>query len=848
VTKFISLALASVSIAVMASAAAAQNAPATSGAPAAAPAEDATLGEIVVTARRKSESLQNVPQSVAAVTADTLQKLNITQFTDVQTVVPGLSLSNSTNGYTASASMRGITFDVNTAAPLGTVATYINDAPVQTTFLFNSQFDIGQVEVLRGPQGTTRGVSTPSGAITATTHRPDLSEMGGYANVTATDQQGRNAQGALNIPIINDVLAVRLAGVIDQNDAGGVRSIHSSVRPSAKTMAERMSIAFEPSDRFNANLMYQHLENRFQTFDQVSGLGAADPSFPAKFAPTYAAINPPLSPFDRASVEDGVSDARTHQDVVIANVDSRIFGQHLSYVGSYQHTKTHARNLGLTNNADVGNIVPGLDFFNYEDVGQEQTTHELRLASETAPGRFFDYTVGAYYSWSRAFGAVRSPTPLTQGAFGSPALGVNPAAFDPNYVLFHSVYDTGGANQETSLFGNVTLHLDDKTELSGGIRHIWSIVSKDPVFNAAPGLAALPSSRLGLPAGVPCSAAGFGSTYPGFCDVPLPLSIARLAPSTPMLSRSSDTPNIYNVSLSHHFTRDLLAYVNTGTSFRSAFYSPGLQGPILTSPDPALQALSSHPAERSRSYELGVKSTFLDGKARLNADIYRQRFSNFTMFVPNINYSTGTTVSNFAFTQPVDTLVQGFEIDAAYQVTREWNVGLLASYADSKVEGGQVVCNTFNAAGQPTFNHGLISFCPGGSASRLPYWNATLTSEYDHPVADNMDGFIRGLFSYYPENKNRMEPDFTVPAYGLLNLFAGVRSSDGAWEVSFFAKNALKNDTVLDKSPTAANLNGLLIPQLGYAGALPATSGYYATQVTPRREVGVNVRYAFGSR
>jgi iron complex outermembrane receptor protein len=857
-TRLITLALASASIAAMASAAAAQNVATTPAAPAAAPAEEATLGEIVVTARRRSESLQNVPQSVAAVTADTLQKLNITQFTDIQTVVPGLSLSNSTNGYTASASMRGVTFDVNTAAPLGTVAMYMNDAPVQTSLLFNSQFDIGQVEVLRGPQGTTRGVSAPSGAMTATTHRPNLSESGGYANVTATDQHGRNAQGALNIPVINDVLAVRLAGVIDQNDAGGVRSIHSSAQPSAKTVAERLSVAFEPSDRLNANLMYQHLDNRFQTFDQVSGLGASDPSFPAGFRAAYAAINPPLSPFDRAAVEDGVSDARTHQDMVIANIDSRIFGQHLSYVGSYQHTKTHARNLGLVNNADVGNIVPGLEFFNYENVGQEQTTHELRLASDPAPGRFFDYTVGAFYNWSRAFGVVHSPDRFTLGAFGSPALAPNPAAYDPRYVLFNSYTNTGGANQETSLFGNVTLHLGDKTELSGGIRHIWSVVTKSPVFNAAPGLGALPPAFLPL-LGFPGLGGGCGplsNTYSGFCDVPIPLSLAGLAPTTSLGSRSSDTPNIYNVSLSHQFSRDLLAYVNTGTSYRPGFFSPGIQGVIATSPpDAALQALSNHPAERSRSYELGVKWTFLDGKARLNADIYRQRFSNFTMFVPNINYLTapagapGSAQQNFAFTQPVDTLVQGFEVDAALQVTREWNVGLLASYADSKVESGQVVCNTFDAAGNPTFNHaGLISFCPGGSASRLPYWNATLTSEYDHPVADNMDGFVRGLFSFYPENKNRMEPNFTVPSYGLLNLFAGVRSQDGAWEVSLFAKNLLQNETVLDKSPTAANLNGLLIRGLGYAGAFPATSGYYATQVTPPREVGVNVRYAFGSR
>jgi iron complex outermembrane receptor protein len=828
-----SFVLAGASVFALASAAdsaAAQTAPA----PAAAPADEVALGEIVVTARRKSESLQEVPQTVNAVSSETLQKLNITQFTDVQNVVPGLSLQNSTNGYQATASMRGVTFDVTTAAPLGTVATYLNDAPVQTSFLFNSLFDIGQIEVLRGPQGTTRGVSTPSGAMTATTHKPSLSEFGGYVYGTVTDQHSHNIQGALNIPIIQDVLAVRAAAVQDETDAGGVRSIHDAVRPSAKTTAERLSVSFEPNDRFNANLMYQHLDNRFMAYDQVSGPGQG--------------ANPALSPFDRASVQEGVSDARTHQDMVIANIDSRIFGQHLSYVGSYQNTKTHARNLGLTNPGDVGNQIPGAEFFNYEDIVQPQTTQEIRIASETAPDRFFDYTAGAYYSWAKVTGHIQNQqAPLTLGAFGPTSAVTGP--YDPNYVLFHSSYDIPKQTQETSLFASVTLHLPFNTELSGGARHIWSIVDNSTIVNFAPGQIALPPSIASL-LGFSCAPT---STYAGFCDAAVPLVAPALGLNLPATTtihdRESETANIYQVSLSHHFSRDLLAYVNTGTSFRPGFSSPGIQGAILTSDDPVLRSLTNHPSERSRSYELGVKWTFLDGRARINADVYRQHFSNFTIAIPNINYSTGTSVANFQFTQPVDALVQGFEIDSALQVTHDWNIGLQASYADGQIEGSQVACNTFDAAGNPTFNYkGLVSFCPGGSASRLPYWNATLTSEYVHEVRDDVDGFVRGLFAYYPENKNRMEADFTVPSYGLLSLYAGLRSHDGAWEVQLFAKNALRNNTVLDRSPVQASVGGLLVPGLGYEGTFPAESGYYATQVTPRREVGLSVRYAWGAR
>lgn len=824
--KFI--ALAGASLAAIASTAAAQT-PSTPM-PAAA-AEQATLGEIVVTARRKSESLQEVPQTVNAVTADTLQKLNITQFQDVQNVVPGLSLQNGSTGYQATAQLRGVTFDVNTGAPLPTVAFYANDAPVQAGFLFNSLFDVSQIEVLRGPQGTTRGVSAPSGAITITLHKPDLSDFGGAASVTLTDQHGRNFQGALNIPIIKDVLAIRVAGLLDENDFNGVRSINNSLRPIQRTSAERISVSFEPSDRFNANVTYQHLDSSLMAFDQVSGPGPTGTAF--------AAINPPISPFERAAVEDGISRVHSHQDLVTAQIDSRIFGQHLSYVGSYQHSAIHARNLGL-GDSDMGNQLPGVELYNYQDIGTPKaTTQEVRLASDPTPGRFIDYTVGAYYSWTFNDGTVVNPDTLLPGVFGSPAT-MNPlhlTTYNAAYVLPLSIL-IPSTSQETSLFGSVTLHLGANTELSGGIRHIWSIVDNHTTIEIGNSQTAVPASAVGGA----CAAQHLTSTYAGFCDVPVNVGLTiPVGTRTPL-----ETPNIYNLSLSHHFTPDIMAYVNSGTSFRAPFTSVGISGGVLTSSNPAIANLSNHPPERSRSYEIGVKTTFLGGRARFNADVFRQSFTNFTLYVPNILYVSSQGPTQFNFTAPVDALVQGFEFDTALQITRDWNVALQASYSDGKVQGSSVPCNTYAADGvTPTFNEGFISLCKGGSASRLPYWNATLSSEYDHPIANKVDGFIRGILTYYPQNKNRMEPDFTVDSYSLLNVYAGVHSEDGAWEVSVFAKNAFQTERLLDKAPVQQNISNLLG---AFGNAFPSTSGYYPTTVTPQREVGVNVRYAFGSR
>jgi iron complex outermembrane receptor protein len=836
--RLISLALASVSVAAIAPVANAGAAP-QSLTTASEPAEEATLGEIVVTARRRAESLQEVPQTVNAVTGDTLQKLNIKRFEDVQTVVPGLSLASNNSGFAAAASLRGVTFDVTTGAQ-PTVALYMNDAPVQALFLFQSLFDIGQIEVLKGPQGTTRGVSAPSGAITVTMRKPSLSDFGGYVDVTATDLHGRNAQGAINLPIVKDVLAVRAAAVIEQNDFDGVRSIHNPLRPTQKTSAERLGLSFEPSDVFDANVTYQHMDRNYQNFTQISGPGPgafsnAGGSFPASY-------DPPISPEDRLSVNDQPSIIRQHFDVVIAQVDSRVFGQHLSYVGSYQHQK-----LQINSANDNGDLIPFGDLINSQVTTGEQTTQEIRLASDPAPGRFFDYTVGAFYNWVENGGHVTQTASLLPGAFGL-APGVNFEAFNQNYRV-PVLIDIPGTLQETSLFGSVTFHLGANTELSGGVRHIWSITDNATVINVGDGLLNL--GAIGLPTTLPCSILnGTAGPNPGDCF----LNTAQLAGDN--ASRSSEAPNIYNVSLSHHFTRDFLVYANTGTSYRPPVSSVGLQGAIVSSPLPVLHNLTFHPSERSRAYEVGFKSTWLDGRARLNASVFRQRFTNLTIFLPGVNYFntvTNAATASFGMTASVDALVQGFDVDTAFQVTPEWNISAQMSYADGKVKGSQVPCNTFAADGTTsTFNTAdpatgvaVVSLCPGGPASRLPLWNATFTSEYVHPLSDQADGFFRVLATYYPENKNRAEPDFTAPNYSLVNLYLGLRSHDGAWEASIFARNAFKAEQAVDIQQTQQNLNGPL--GSAFAGLIHP-SGYYLTQTTPRREVGVNVHYAFGSR
>ncbi len=177
-----------------------------------ATSETPTLEEVVVTARRKSELLQDVPQVVTPVTAADIQNFNLQTMTDVATLVPGLQIVASPNRSLDTNTFRGISFQPATGTQ-NTLGVSINDTFVTNNFITTSIFDIGQIELLSGPQGTLRGEPAPSGTMTITTHKPDLEKFGGYGTVTQETYGQTNVQAAINLPIVAGKLALRLAGL-----------------------------------------------------------------------------------------------------------------------------------------------------------------------------------------------------------------------------------------------------------------------------------------------------------------------------------------------------------------------------------------------------------------------------------------------------------------------------------------------------------------------------------------------------------------------------------------------------------------------------------------------------------
>lgn len=765
--------------------------------------EEATVAnnDIVVEARRRDESVQDVPLVVQAVTAQDLADLNIREFKDIQTLVPGLSLSQSANGIGTQASLRGIAYDVNASGNNGTVEFYMNDAHLSSGMLFQSMFDVQQIEVLRGPQGTLRGRASPSGSITVTTTRPDLSQAGGYVSSQINDIGGWNINGAVNVPLLEDKLAIRIAGVVDENNDNRVRSLNNSTKPSSEMQGIRLSALFEPFDGLTLSGFYTSTQRNVVNFDQVESMNIVDPTAPASPITIRAK--------DRLAVQ--VVPRTFSQKFEIYNwaAEWRAFGQKLNYVGAVN--KQHLTAFAPT---DTGNAYPANMPLALRSVGQFTNTnskenfHEIRLSSDERIAGIFDYVIGYFYD------KLDAPTDLIQQ---TPIFVPGVVAIVNNTPIFR-----GGSSTEESFLANINAHIGDATEISGGLRRIKYKSNSQLLIN-------------GVQTG-PVEDRTFKHT-------------------------------IYSASIKHNFNDNFMAYASFGTSWR-----PGsATNPIIlrenVTPDATISSLYFPDPEKSESYEIGIKSDWLDRRLRVNLTAFHQDFKNYAYSARNIIYA-GTDAADVdrVFTASpglavgVPAKVDGVEAEIAFQATPQWSLNLVAAYAKSKIKNGTVPCNDYNPndgvpdtlPSAPSFddiiaaNGGAqIALCEVNSrAGTGAPFNMTFQTQYDLPLSDSIDSYVRALVTYYGNSQN--DPTNAVDDikdYGVVNLFAGVRDPEGAWEVGLYGKNIFDVLRVTTRTANALTANR----QLGRIG-ITDVSTYRNIIINNPQEFGVTFRASFGSR
>lgn len=752
--------------------------------------DNASNTDIIVEARRKSESVQDVPLVVNAVTSQQLDKLNVRDFKDVATLVPGLSLTPATDGIAPAATLRGVNYDVNNSGSNATVQFYLNDAPIAAGFLFQSMFDVGQIEVLRGPQGTLRGIAAPSGSITVTTRRPDLNEIGGYATGTVNDIGGLNFNAAVGMPIVKGVLAVRVAGIYSDDEGARVHSLNA---PNAGSYSHargvRAAVRFDPIDGIDIEGTYQHLLTRSNFYDQVES---------ANLAYGLPAVGTLLTAKDRAALTDRPRTGRNEYNIYNLRAEWKFAGQKLSFVGGWSDQDIQTQYTDDAGNAwdssypGSGSADP-INSPNLQNYGQvthtmsQQQSYELRLSSDERLFGMLDYVVGGLINRQNA------PTDLV---FQTPifAAAPSPVTF---YAFNQTPFSLRGRTLERSAFGNATLHFGDATELSGGLRYIH--------FNNIDNLTGTHD---------------FHAT-------------------------------VWSGSLKHRFNENVMAYASAGSSWR---VGAGTNAVILGASgntgftDLALVGILAPTPEKSKSYEAGIKTDWMDKKLRVNLSYYHQDFDNYIFSSPTVlfqayNATTLTytpSVSRSGLGVGVPVKVDGVEGEIVFAPSRNFSVAATASYSLGKISNGLVPCSGASLPTPPK----QINFCTVNQRSSLgsPF-NATVDADYSHPLTGEIDGVLRGQLTWRGDSQNDpTNPYDDVKGYALVNLFAGLRADNGAWEVTAYAKNLFNTFRVLTRDALPK-----LTAYATFTGGGAIVTNYRGVTVTAPREFGVTARFTFGS-
>ncbi len=811
-------------------------------APAASTDSGATADStIIVQARRRDERLQDVPVVVNAVTNATLEKDNIREFKDITTVVPGLSLVPNANGIGSSSSIRGVNHDVNVSADNGTIQYYLNDAPISSDSVFQALYDVDSINVERGPQGTLRGRSAPSGAIAIATHQPDLEEPGAFVDGTLGSHDAQNVQFGIGVPIIKDMLAVRVAGIYDFNRGNDVFSVNNATPPSNDTRSLRASVRFEPTDWLKSGFSFTTLQHQSIGYDGVESFGLVDPtvgsglSNPTPGFGTGSAFSTPgsatapnygtISADQRLSVETAPRNSQQSFHRYDWHLQANFAGQSLIYVGSHE-----SFNYNVLSPQDFGGYFSSLTNQQHTLTNSTVSTHEVRLQNSERVAGIFDYVIGFFRETSS------NVTNLTEGAVVGlttntviPGIGAAtvplPAAFAPGgsnpFVTNAAVSLPLSHTKEQSFYGNLTAHLPGHNEISAGVRHIDFTDHGQNLF----------------------------------------VNGALDSPATP----NNGHPTIYNVTARHRFSDTVMVYASTGTSWRPGGHAIGdfSQAPF----SPNEQLFTHTNPETSTNYEVGLKSALLDKKVLVDVSYYHQSYKNYPFRLAGtgtyfIDYSSPTTptVANFNFISGVPVTVNGVEAEIDYHPNRSFSLENTINWSKSRIGNTQIPCDLLPYSQIPTLTQ-LQAALPAGehlgscsgaglAANFQPNWSGTVTGEYDVRVRHDLEGFLRGVVAWRGASQNDpLNPYDNVSAYATINTYVGIRDVKNGWSLMFFVKNVGNVTKLMTLNGQPASLSETVVnTSNGMNSSSTFVSRYAVATITDPREFGVNLHIALGSR
>jgi iron complex outermembrane receptor protein len=779
--------------------------------------DELVLNEIVVTARRREENAQTVPVSLTAFSASTLSNWGIRSTSDLQMRVPGVIFNGAATDLDTTYTIRGQGKAI-IGPGLPSVITYINEVPMPSWGSALPTYDVTNVQVLKGPQGTLFGRNTTGGAVLVYSKVPTFDGVKGYIEGQLGDYRDQEAQGAINIPLIDDILAVRLAGDIERRK-GYARNITTGTDVNQKhSEAFRVSVLFRPVDWLSNTLIYDRY------YSNVNGSGAtALTPLPSPVNPALAAVVASVHANRRDTIAATIPGNDRAQLWGISNTTKADLGpvtikNIFGYRSTNVYTADDATGVGIAPiplsipQLGLARNTPGILVDTTSGRQDRQISDELQVAG-TVLDKSINWLAGAFYLND----APTGPDYATE-VFYRPTSPSLMTSFIVNKFLggiwpLDSQADNLYTDESKALFGNVSYDLSKTgsflkgVTLNAGYRHTWD--KEGLCANSRPSILLATGQSVVAPYN---STSQCRADTGGFVRSPA----NAYAPSYSQYA--SFSASTYTFGVDYKLNDDVFLYFTTRKGYRAG----GLNTPLLA---PILAPYQAYAPQTVTDYEIGTHTQWSAGgwKGRLNVAAFTGTYDNLQLQATGIFAGTlpGVTAANAPSSSALtlnagSARVSGLELDGIIAPFSDLTVGYAASYLNPAY-------TRLNSPGflQPFFNTGPFTGSPRWSYSadiryRLPTSTAGtigsfyVNAEYYH-VADVYQGYA------------------LLPAHEVTNFsLQWVNIGQTHLDLTVFVNNAF---------------NSLYVQNVFVDnGSLGVFSGNYA----PPRMAGLRLRYSFG--
>jgi outer membrane receptor protein involved in Fe transport len=441
----------------------------------ASPANDTAVDELVVTARKREERLIDAPQPIQAVSGQTLRQISATEFSDYLDRIPGLSTSTGRDGSTLLV-LRGIA----TGAANPTVATYIDEAPFGSSTIFAlgsvltpdfDPSDLDHVEVLAGPQGTLYGANAIGGILKFVTLQPNLTSFSGRAEATglAVDHggDGWGLRGMVNIPVVNDKLAIRISGY-GRDDPGFIDDVLHGTHDinDTRVWGGRIDALWQPLDDLTVRVsaMFHDQDGDDSNGEDVKQV-QVDPSHGVIVGPTYGDLEvkrylPEPLTLRYALYNGTITWTPGPVSVISSTSYSTEKADAVSDLTAQYGPALH----GLAVSLGVPSLYPAnLGVTLLRAINQNKLTEEARVASHG--NQNLEWQVGVYFTTE--YSTADDPASLFTYPSGAPFTTPIPSFQNVFHATLISNYT------ETSVFGDVDYHFTPRFDLMLGGRYSY---------------------------------------------------------------------------------------------------------------------------------------------------------------------------------------------------------------------------------------------------------------------------------------------------------------------------------------------------------------------------------------